>query len=102
MDVHRKEKNMSEKNVCSSGWHGDHGSTVNLKNPTKNPVSVSSHSGCSWPFPNETSGFTINAGGTKLVKLADESSGPKKSYCYDTTGCPGDPRNVNPKTVIID
>jgi hypothetical protein len=95
---------MSEKNVCSSGWHGYHGSTVTLKNPTKNQVSVSSNSSCTWPFPNEDPnvGFTIDANSTKDEELADEPSGPKRSYCYDTTGCPGDPRNVNPKTVIID
>ena len=89
---------MSEKNVCSSGWHGAHGSSVTLKNHTNGPVTVRADSTCTWPFPKETSPFTINAKGTKDVVLADD---PKKSYCYDTTGCPGDPRNVNPKTVII-
>lgn len=98
MEVHRKKRNMSEKNVCSTGWKGAHGSTVTLKNPTKNQVIVSADSSCTWPFPKETSPFTINANGTKDVVLADD---PQKSYCYNTTGCPGDRRNVNPKTVII-
>jgi len=98
MEVHRKERNLSEKNVCSSGRKGTHGSTVTLKNDTKNQVSVSEDSTCTWPFPKETSPFTINAGSTKDVVLADD---PHQSYCYNTTGCPGDPRAVNPKTVII-
>jgi len=103
MEVHRKGRNMSEKNVCSSGWHGDHGSTVRLKNDTRGPVSVSSDSSCTWPFPKEDPkrGFSIDAGDTRDVVLADQPSGPKISYCYHTTGCPGDPRAVNPKTVII-
>ena len=89
---------MSEKNVCSSGWKGAHGSTVTLKNSTKNVVNVSADSTGTWPFPQEKSPFTINAGNTKDVVLADD---PNQSYCYDTAGCPGDPKNVNPKTVII-
>jgi hypothetical protein len=90
---------MNEKNVCSSGWHGDHGSIVTLKNHTNGPVTVSADSTCTWPFPKEKSPFTINANKSKDVLLADDA---KKSYCYDTKGCPGDPKDVNPKTVIID
>lgn len=90
---------MSAKDVCSSGWRGVHSSTVTLKNPTSGPVTVSADSSCTWPFPKEKkSGFTINAGGTHDVVLADD---PTQSYCYRTTGCPGDPLKVNPKTVII-
>lgn len=93
---------MSGKNVCSSGWKAPHGSTVTLKNETKKQVSVSAASSCLWPFPDEDkSGFTIDAGGTKDVVLADNPTGPNYSYCYNTTGCPGDPKEVNPKTIII-
>lgn len=94
---------MSDKNVCGSGWHGAHGSTVTLKNDTKGPVTVSAASGYLWPFPDEDEdGFTIDAGYPKDVELADDPTDPNHSYGYDTKGCPGDPKNVNPKTVIID
>lgn len=88
---------MSDKNVCSSGWHGNHGSTVRLKNATNGPVTVYADSSCKWPFPEQSSPFTINAVPVD-VKLADVPG----TYCYDTKGCPNDKLDVNPKTVIID
>ena len=90
---------MDEKNVCSSGWHGLRHSIVKLKNSNNNQVSVSADSSYVWPFPEKDSPFTIAANCSCDVLLADD---PDQSYGYDTTGCPGDHKDVNPKTVIID
>lgn len=89
---------MSEIDVCRSGWHGVHSTTVTLKNSAHNSVTVSPDSSCTWPFPKEKKPFTIPKGGTKDVVLADD---PTKSYCYSTDACPDDHSKVNPKTVII-
>lgn len=87
------------QNVCSTEWHGKHGSTVTLENHTKNTVTVTADSTCPWPFPNEDpkKGFTINAGGTQDELLADVPG----TYCYSTADTCDDDSKVNPKTVII-
>lgn len=94
-----------EKNVCSSSWQGQHGTTITLKNDNNNPVTVSP---CTppppdWPFSNPSSAFVVPAKvgsnpGTVQVTL---KSTPGTNYGYTTKGCPGDPKEVNPKTVII-
>lgn len=86
-----------EKNVCSSGWSGNSGSTLTLKNDSKNDVTVSSDSSCPWPFKKPTGSFTIKTKGTQDVTLVDTAG---TNYCYRTTGCLDDHR-TNPKTVII-
>ena len=94
---------MSEKNVCSSGWHGDHGTTITLKNENSNSVTVSPDATCSWPFSSPSSSFTVPAkvGSTPGTYQATLVNTPG-SYCYDTSGCPSLKADTNPKTVIID
>ena len=95
------DEKIDEKNVCSSGWHGKHGSTLILKNENKQPVTVSRDPKCPWPFEYPSSPFTIDAKvgstpGTRQVKLVNI----RGTHCYHTDNCPGD-LAVNPKTVII-
>ena len=99
----KKKRILRGKDVCSSGWHGVHGSTVTLKNTTQNSITVSVDSTLSWPFPHEPeTGFLVHVGVPKTVVLADvPTHNPTPKYGYDTKGCPGDHLDVNPKTVII-
>lgn len=94
----------AEKNVCSQSWQGSQGQSITLKNETSKIVSVGpdTETNLPWPFSNPPSGFSVsaksgNSPGTYSVTL--QSS--KGSYGYSTTNCPGDPKAVNPKTVII-
>lgn len=94
-----------EKNVCSSSWQGQHGATITLKNDNAHPVSVSpcTPQPPTWPFKSPNSSFSVpakvgNTPGTILVTLQDA---PGNNYGYTTKGCPGDKKEVNPKTVII-
>lgn len=95
---------MADKNVCSSSWQGKAGETITLKNDNGNPVTVSP---CTpvppdWPFSNPSSAFGVPAkvGSTPGTMQVTLKSTPG-SYGYNTKGCPGDPKDVNPKTVII-
>lgn len=94
----------AEKNVCSQSWLGKHGENITLKNDNAKIVTVSNDkiTNLPWPFSNPTTDFSVNAKsgntpGTYSVTLKDT----KGDYGYSTTGCPGDPKDVNPKTVII-
>lgn len=94
-----------KRNVCSSGWHGVHGSTITLENFTSNPVTVNDcgDPNCSFPFSSPPSGFSVppkvgSNPGTKDAILQDVPG----NYCYCTVNCPGDDKDgTNPKTVII-
>ena len=94
---------MSEKNVCSSGWHGAHGATITLKNESSSAVEVCSNATCAWPFSSPSSPFTVPAkvGSTPGTYTVTLNNAPG-NYCYDTTGCPSLAADTNPKTVIID
>jgi len=86
------------KNVCSDGWHAPHGSTLTLKNPHNNDVTVkdSGVANCPWPFYSPAPPFVIQAYGTQDVVFKEDTG----KHCYTTEGCPDD-IGVNPKTVII-
>jgi hypothetical protein len=93
-----------EKNVCSNSWTGKHNENITLKNQQSNVVTVSPCTNPTgpWPFSSPSSAFTVPAKvgstpGTQTVTLQNAPG----DYCYKTTGCPGDPKEVNPKTVII-
>lgn len=90
-----------EKNLCSSGWHGDHGTTIRLVNNNKNDVTVNDcgNPSCSWPFSSPPSPFTVPANGYRDATLQNT---PGNDYCYCTSACPGEKVfDTNPKTVII-
>jgi hypothetical protein len=94
----------AEKNVCSQSWQGKHGENITLKNDTTKIVTVSpdTTTNLPWPFSNPASAFSVpaksgNSPGTYPVTLQTSP----KTYGYSTTNCPGDPKAVNPKTVII-
>ncbi len=92
---------LAEKNVCSNSWSGLAGETLLLKNPHSTMVTVSEVSAATWPFSTPASPFNVpdsgSAPGTTQVTLKNAAG----NYEYNTSGCPGDPRAVNPKTVII-
>ena len=93
--------NLPEKNVCSSSWSGLVGETLLLKNPHSTMVTVTEVSPATWPFSTPASPFNVpdsgSAPGTTQVTLVNATG----NYEYNTSGCPGDPKAVNPKTVII-
>jgi hypothetical protein len=96
---------ISAKNVCSSGWHGNHSSYVTLTNHNSNIITVKDSGDPNCPFPFETppSPFNISAkvGSTPGTVVAQLKNTPG-TYCYSTEGCPGDHAVLtNPKTVII-
>jgi hypothetical protein len=93
-----------EKNVCSSSWQGQHGASITLKNDNNGVVTVGpdTKTNLPWPFASPSSSFPVpaksgNSPGTYPVTLQNAPG----NYGYSTTGCPGDPKAVNPKTVII-
>lgn len=90
-----------EKNVCSNSWSGLVGETLLLKNPHSTMVTVTQVSAATWPFSTPASPFNVpdsgSAPGTTQVTLVNATG----NYEYNTSGCPSDPRAVNPKTVII-
>jgi hypothetical protein len=91
-----------EKNVCSQSWQGQKGQNIILKNDNTNVVSVGPDTNLPWPFSKPTIPFSVaakvgNNPGTCSVTLQNSAG----NYGYSTTGCPGDPKEVNPKTVII-
>lgn len=92
-----------QKNVCSSGWHGVHGSTVTLENHNANPVTVNDchDPKCQFPFSSPNPGFSVpgQVGSNPGTIQATLKSTPG-TYCYCTIGC-GKKENTNPKTVII-
>jgi hypothetical protein len=94
-----------EKNVCSSGWHGVHGTTIILENHNSNPVTVDDCNDplCLFPFSSPAPGFKVPAkvGSTPGTTPATLQNIPG-TYCYCTEGCPdGGREDTNPKTVII-
>jgi hypothetical protein len=94
-----------KKNVCSSGWHGAHGSTVTLENHNNNPVTVYDCGDplCPFPFSSPPSGFSVpgkvgSNPGTTQATLQNATG----THCYCTDGCPASVKeDTNPKTVII-
>jgi hypothetical protein len=92
---------LPEKNVCSNSWSGLKGETLLLNNPHSTMVTVSEVSAATWPFSTPASPFNVpdsgSAPGTTQVTLVSTAG----NYEYNTSGCPSDPRAVNPKTVII-
>jgi|SRR5579862_23405 len=93
----------SGRNVCSSGWQGAHGSNITLNNDNTGVVTVYENPPLDWPFSNLNSGFTVpgKSGNNPGTRSATLQNTPGKTYGYRTTGCPGDPKEVNPKTIII-
>jgi hypothetical protein len=94
----------AEKNVCSQSWQGSKGQNITLKNENSNIVTVGpdTKTKLPWPFSKPVSPFSVpakvgNIPGTYPVTLKNSAG----DYGYSTTGCPGDPKEVNPKTVII-
>ncbi len=91
------------KNVCAD-FNGVHSSQVVLENHNSNDVLVKYYNGdpSTWPFPNESSPFSVPAKvgsnpGTKTVVLAAKNG----KYHYATDGCHNKTGDTNPKTVII-
>jgi hypothetical protein len=94
----------AEKNVCSQSWQGKHGVNITLKNDNAKIVTVGpdTKTKLPWPFSKPANSFSVpakvgNDPGTYPVTLQTSTG----DYGYSTTGCPGDPKEVNPKTVII-
>ena len=94
----------AEKNVCSQSWQGSQGQKITLKNDNTKIVTVGpdTTTNLPWPFSKPTSGFSVPAKvgstpGTYSVTLKTVGG----NFGYSSTGCPGDPKEVNPKTVII-
>jgi len=92
------------KNVCSSGWHGVHGSTVTLENYSTTAVTVNDcgNPACPFPFSSPPPGFSVPAKtgsnpGTTQATLKSTAG----TYCYCTSGCHDKKEDTNPKTVII-
>ena len=97
---------MKEINVCSNAnWNADSNETITFKNTHTQAVTVEQDGSSPWPFTT-ASPFTVpqtgSGPGDRDVTLIQNPNYPTPTgYCYKTVHCPGDPRNVNPKTVII-
>jgi hypothetical protein len=92
---------MSDRNVCSNSINGNKNETFNFKNENSNPVIVKQDGTNTWPF---TTGPNLNVPakvGSTAGTLPVTLIGTPGTYHYCTSGCPDDPRLVNPKTVII-
>jgi|GEM_PF-5668217 len=87
----------NNKNVCSSGWHGVHGSTVTLENHTTGTVTVNACQNKAFAFSSPDPGFSIPPGGSVEATLQNALG----TYYYCTSGCPDKKDDTNPKTVII-
>jgi hypothetical protein len=101
-----QRKPMSDqKNVCSKGWNGVHGSTITLENHNSNTVTVDGCGDPDYPFPfsspNPPFSVPSKVGANPGTIPATLKNAPG-NYHYCTAGCPGDiTESTNPKTVII-
>ena len=89
---------MSTKNVCSASWSGLIGESILLNNPHHVTVTVSEVSPATWPFATPASPFPVPPSPPDTPATLKSTPG---NYQYNTSGCPGDLIEANPKTVII-
>ena len=93
-----------ERDVCSGDWRAASDTYLTLINTNQNPVVVYPSPGFAWPFHDPHNSFIVPAEGANGVpgeRTVRVVNMPGEIYAYNTSGCPGDPKGVNPKNIVI-